>query len=74
MVPTSIGILVRAQRSRRDLARINTVMFGEPKGVTRSAEASYVPMFTHLALVFMAGVYLPAALVAGFQNVARLLG
>jgi hydrogenase-4 component F len=55
-------------------ARINTVMFGEPKGVTRPAEASYVPMFTHLALVFMAGVYLPSALVVGFQNVARLLG
>jgi hydrogenase-4 component F len=56
------------------LMRINLVMFGEPKGVTRPAEASYVPMFTHLALVFMAGVYLPSALVAGFQNVARLLG
>ena len=56
------------------LSRINLVMFGEPKGVTRPAEASYVPMFTHLALVFMAGVYLPSALVAGFQNVARLLG
>ena len=56
------------------LSRINLVMFGEPKGVTKPAEASYVPMFTHLALVFMAGVYLPSALVAGFQNVARLLG
>jgi hydrogenase-4 component F len=56
------------------LMRINLVMFGEPKGVTKQAEASYVPMFTHLALVFMAGVYLPSALVSGFQNVARLLG
>jgi hydrogenase-4 component F len=55
-------------------SRINVVMFGEPKGVTKPAEASYVPMFTHLALVCMAGVYLPAALVSGFQNVARLLG
>jgi hydrogenase-4 component F len=56
------------------LSRINVVMFGEPKGATKPAEASYVPMFTHLALVCMAGVYLPAALVSGFQNVARLLG
>ncbi|HZR88624.1 MAG TPA: hydrogenase 4 subunit F [Bradyrhizobium sp.] len=56
------------------LMRINLVMFGAPKGVTKPAEASYVPMFTHLALVFMAGVYLPSALVSGFQNVARLLG
>ncbi|WP_024510821.1 hydrogenase 4 subunit F [Bradyrhizobium sp. ARR65] len=54
--------------------RINAVMFGEPKGATKPAEASYVPMFTHLALVCMAGVYLPPALVNGFQNVARLLG
>ena len=56
------------------LSCINAVMFGEPKGVTKPAEASYVPMFTHLALVLMAGVYLPSALVVGFQNVARLLG
>jgi hydrogenase-4 component F len=56
------------------LMRINVVMFGAPKGITKPAEASYVPMFTHLALVLTAGVYLPSALVAGFQNVARLLG
>jgi hydrogenase-4 component F len=56
------------------LMRINGVMFGEPKGIAKPAEASYVPMFTHLALVSMAGIYLPSALVAGFQNVARLLG
>ena len=40
----------------------------------RTAEASYVPMFAHLAIVFMAGIYMPPALVDGFQNVARLLG
>ena len=54
--------------------RLNVVAFGEPKGLTKPAEASYVPMFTHLALVLMAGIYLPPALVAGFSNVARLLG
>jgi hydrogenase-4 component F len=31
-------------------------------------------MFTHLALVLLAGIYLPPALVVGFTNVARLLG
>jgi hypothetical protein len=31
-------------------------------------------MFVHLALVFMAGIYMPAPLVKGFENVARLLG
>ncbi len=54
--------------------RVGVVMFGEPKGPTAPAEASYVPMFTHLALVAMAGIYLPPVLVTGFQNVARLLG
>jgi len=54
--------------------RLNTIAFGEPCGPSAPAEASYVPMFTHLAIVFMAGIYLPEPLVTGFQNVARLLG
>jgi hydrogenase-4 component F len=54
--------------------RLNTIAFGEPRGPTDSAHASYVPMFAHLAIVFMAGIYMPPALVLGFQNVARLLG
>jgi hydrogenase-4 component F len=54
--------------------RLNTIAFGAPRGPTAKAEASYVPMFTHLALVFMAGIYMPAPLVKGFENVARLLG
>jgi hydrogenase-4 component F len=56
------------------MLRVGGVMFGEPSGKSAPAEASFVPMFTHLALVLMAGVYLPPGLVAGFQNVARLLG
>jgi hydrogenase-4 component F len=54
--------------------RLNGIVFGEPRGPTAPAEASYVPMFAHLAIVFMAGIYLPPALVTGFENVARLLG
>ncbi|HZP77763.1 MAG TPA: hydrogenase 4 subunit F [Pseudolabrys sp.] len=54
--------------------RLNTVVFGEPRGATAKAEASYVPMFSHLAIVATAGIYMPPALVAGFENVARLLG
>ena len=54
--------------------RLNVIVFGEPRGATAPAEASYVPMFTHLAIVLAAGIYLPSALVTGFQNVARLLG
>ena len=54
--------------------RLNTIAFGEPRGPTGPAHASYVPMFTHLAIVFVSGIYMPPALVNGFQNVARLLG
>jgi len=54
--------------------RLNSIAFGGPRGPTAKAEASYVPMFAHLALVFMAGIYMPAPLVKGFENVARLLG
>src|SRR5260370_13932448 len=54
--------------------RLNTIAFGDPRGATAKAEASYVPMFAHLALVFVAGIYMPPALVAWFQNVAKLLG
>jgi hydrogenase-4 component F len=54
--------------------QLNGIAFGEPRGAVGKTEASYVPMFAHLALVLTAGVYMPAALVAWFQNVAGLLG
>ena len=56
------------------MLRVSGLAFGEPKGSTAPVEASYVPMFAHLALVFAAGIYLPQPLVAWFQHVARLLG
>jgi hydrogenase-4 component F len=54
--------------------RLNAIAFGEPRGPTAEAKASYVPMFTHLALVLVAGIYMPPTFVAWFQNVAKLLG
>jgi hydrogenase-4 component F len=54
--------------------RLGTVAFGEPRGPSEPAHASYVPMFVHFAIVFAAGIYMPPALVRGFENVARLLG
>jgi len=54
--------------------RLNAVAFGEPRGKSEQTHASYVPMFAHLALVLLAGIYLPPVLVGSFQNVARLLG
>jgi len=54
--------------------RLNSIAFGEPRGPAAGTQASYVPMFSHLALVLVAGVYMPPALVVWFQNVAGLLG
>jgi len=56
------------------MLRLTSVAFGEPRGSTAAAEASYVPMFAHLSLVLIAGIYLPTPLVVWFQHVARLLG
>ncbi|HEY7245845.1 MAG TPA: hydrogenase 4 subunit F [Xanthobacteraceae bacterium] len=54
--------------------RLNAVAFGEPCGKQGETHASYAPMFAHLMLVLLAGIYMPPALVGWFQNVAKLLG
>ena len=54
--------------------KLNGIAFGTPKGSLAPVDASYVPMFAHFILVFVAGVFLPTELVEWFQNVARLLG
>jgi hydrogenase-4 component F len=56
------------------MLRLDGLVFGEATGSRAPVEASYVPMFAHLALVLAAGVYLPPALVVWFQNVANMLG
>ena len=56
------------------LLRLNGLAFGEPYGGEGPSQASFVPMFAHLALVAAAGIYLPAVLVAWFQHVARCWG
>jgi len=56
------------------LLRLSEAAFGPATGDTSAVKASYVPLFAHLALVFVAGIYLPGPLVAWFRNVAELLG
>ena len=56
------------------LLRLGEAAFGPASGDVTPVKASYVPLFAHLALVAVAGVYLPGPLVAWFQNVAKLLG
>jgi len=56
------------------LLRLGRVAFGEIRGPIGPVHASYVPMFAHLALVLVAGIWLPPPVVAWFQHVAKLLG
>jgi hydrogenase-4 component F len=70
-VPLVIGLLVGLGAL---FMRLNSIAFGEPRGERAPAQASFVPMFAHLALVLAAGIYLPPQLVVWLQNVARILG
>jgi hydrogenase-4 component F len=56
------------------LLRLNGLAFGEPHGKNAESHASFTPLFAHLALALIAGIYLPRAVVAWFQHVAGLLG
>jgi len=70
-VPLVFGLLVGFGAL---MLRLTEVAFGEPTGGMAPVEASYLPLYSHLALVVGAGIHLPVPLVAWFQNVARLLG
>ena len=54
--------------------RLQGVVFGAPQAASRKVSASSVPIFIHLALVLLAGLWLPPVLMQWFQQVARLLG
>jgi hydrogenase-4 component F len=70
-IPLVFGILVALGAL---FLRLSDVAFGKPVGSSAPVQASYIPLYAHLTLVLIAGIYLPAPLVAWFQNVARLLG
>ena len=54
--------------------RLHGIVFGEPGEVSAPVHASYIPLFVHLALVLVAGVFLPDALVSWFRAVAAMVG
>ncbi|HEX8664375.1 MAG TPA: hydrogenase 4 subunit F [Beijerinckiaceae bacterium] len=70
-IPLVFGLLVAFGAL---ILRLGGLAFGEPTGSRAPVEASYVPMFAHLALVLGAGIWLPPPLVAWFRHVAGLLG
>jgi len=54
--------------------RLQDVVFGEPSGPPGRVKASYVPLFIHMAVVLVAGLWLPAPIVGWFRAVAAQLG
>ena len=55
--------------------RLHGLAFGVPDNAPAApVQASTLPMLAHLALVLVAGIWLPGPLVAWFKNVAALLG
>jgi hydrogenase-4 component F len=70
-IPLVFGLLIAFGAL---LLQLNGLAFGAPRGGTAPVKASYAPLFAHLALVFAAGIYLPAQLVIWFEHVSRLLG
>jgi hydrogenase-4 component F len=54
--------------------RMQEMLFGEPSGPTGGVKASYIPLFIHLALVLIAGLWLPDPVIRWFRSVAAQLG
>jgi hydrogenase-4 component F len=56
------------------ILRLQQMLFGEPTGPVGHVKASYVPLFLHLAVVLVAGLWLPEPVVRWFRAVAMQLG
>jgi hydrogenase-4 component F len=54
--------------------RMQGLAFGMPTPSSAPVQASYVPLFIHLAIVLVAGLFLPDALVSWFRTVAAMIG
>jgi hydrogenase-4 component F len=56
------------------IMRLQQVLFGEASGSTGEVKATYVPLFLHVLLVLVAGLWLPEPVVRWFRFVATQLG
>jgi hydrogenase-4 component F len=70
-IPLVLGLLVAFGAL---LLQASRIAFGEAHGSREPVQASYLPMFAHLSLVLLGGIYVPAPVVDWFQHVAHLLG
>ncbi len=56
------------------LLRLTGFAFGEPTGRNEPMHGSLLPLWLHLALVYLIGLHMPQAMVTWFQAVAAILG
>jgi hydrogenase-4 component F len=70
-IPLVIGLLLAIGAL---FWKLGDVVFGAPRGSTAPDKASYIPFVAHLAIVVIAGIWLPGPVVSWFHNVAQLLG
>jgi len=70
-VALTVGLLVAFGAL---LLRLQGFAFGPPSEGRAPVRASVLPVFIHLALVLVAGIYLPPMLVDWFRHVAGMLG
>jgi hydrogenase-4 component F len=54
--------------------RLQGMLFGEPTQAGATSSASLVPIYLHIAIVLIAGVWIPSPVAQWFEQVARLLG
>jgi hydrogenase-4 component F len=54
--------------------RLQGMLFGEPTSAGATSSASLVPIYLHIAIVLIAGVWIPSPVAQWFEQVARLLG
>jgi hydrogenase-4 component F len=50
------------------------MVFGEPSAARLPHRPALVPVFAHLALVLMLGLYMPPYLAAWYRQAAQLIG
>jgi hydrogenase-4 component F len=56
------------------ILRLQDMLFGEASGPAGEVKATYVPLFIHIGLVLMVGLWLPEPVVRWFRAVAAQLG
>ena len=70
-IPLVLGLLIGFGAL---VLRMHGLAFGAPSANSAPVRASYVPVFVHLGIVLVTGLFLPDALVSWFQAVAAMIG